>query len=137
MKAIIGLGNMLKSDDNIANLVLDRLNQKNKVLIKAGTNPENFISKIKDAEKVVFIDAVDFGGKVGEVRLFDLNEIQNTLTTTHNIPISMIQKFFPEKRIKIIGIQPKKIEHGTELSDEIKKRFKEIVSETQRIIDSL
>ena len=139
MKAIVSLGNMLKSDDNIANLVLEKIKAKNTAFFKGGMNPENLIPKIRKVKptKIIFMDALDFNGKIGEVRLFDLSEIQNTLTTTHNIPINMIQKFFPKTSVKVIGIQPKKLEHGTELSNEIKKRFEEIVSETEKIIDSL
>jgi len=127
MKVVMSIGNPIKSDDNIGNIVLDRLDVKNINKIKAGVTPENFVSKLKDYDEIVILDALDFGGKIGEVRVFNPNEIKDVLLSTHSIPIGLLKKFLPNSKIKIIGIQPKNIEFGEELSEELESKIKEIV----------
>ena len=79
VKLIISLGNPIKSDDNIGNLVVDKLKQQKEIqnnkdqdieFIKAEISPENFFYQIAELkpEIIYIIDAVDFGGSVGEVK---------------------------------------------------------------------
>ncbi len=89
--------------------------------------PENFIKELKDFDEIIIIDALEFGGEVGEVRTFELNEIKDSITSTHNIPISLLKNFLPDSKIKIIGIQPKNIEFGEKLSEELESKIEEIV----------
>jgi len=137
MKVVISLGNPIKSDDNIANIIIDKINLKDVFKIKGGVNPENFIEKIKNYKKIIFLDALEFGGNVGEVRVFDLNDIKNVINSTHNISINLIKKLIPESEIKIIGIQHKKIEFGTELSKELKDKLEDITKAVEKLIKFL
>lgn len=127
MKAVMSIGNPIKSDDNIGNIILDRLDIKNIIKIKAGIRPENFIKELKDCDEIIILDALEFGGDVGEVRIFELNEIKDALTSTHNIPITLLKRFLPDSKIKITGIQPKNIGFGEELSEELENKIGEIV----------
>lgn len=134
--AIISLGNVLKCDDNVANLVLDELKAENALLIKGGTNPENFIGPLEKFKPdiIFFIDATDFNGKAGDVKVFQINDILNLNISTHNLPVSLIKGFFPKTRIKIIGIQPKKIDYGNKISKGLEERFEEIVEAVKKIV---
>jgi len=127
MKAVMSIGNPIKSDDNIGNIVLDKLDIKDIIKIKAGINPENFIKELKDFEEIIIIDALDFGGKSGEVRVFNPDEIKDVLLSTHSITLNLLKKFLPDSKIKIIGIQPKNIGFGEELSKELENKIDEIV----------
>jgi hydrogenase 3 maturation protease len=127
MKAVMSIGNPIKSDDNIGNVILEKLDIKNIEKIKAGTTPENFIVKLKNFDEIIILDALEFGGKVGEVKVFELNDIKDDLATTHNIPMNLLKKFLPNSKIKIIGIQTKNIEFGEELSRELESKIEEIV----------
>ncbi len=144
-KLIISLGNPIKSDDNIGNLVLDKLKQQtekqnkdnNTVFIRAETTPENFFYKAAQLQPniIYIIDAVDFSGSFGEVKLFDFKDITTLpITTTHNTPITMLSGFVNKSIIKLIAIQPKSLDVGEELSEELKEKFENIYEKIKQII---
>ncbi|MFQ6020398.1 MAG: hydrogenase maturation protease [Candidatus Aenigmatarchaeota archaeon] len=134
MKAVMSIGNPLKGDDNIGNLIIDKLILKDMIKIKARNTPENFIEKLKGCDEIIILDALEFGGKVGEVNIFKLNEIKDIFSTTHNIPINILQKFLPNSEIKIIGIQPKNINFREGLSKELKEEFENIVKKVSKLL---
>lgn len=140
MRAVIGIGNPLKKDDNIGNLTVEKLSKeiKNKdfIFIKAYLTPENYLMPLKKSKlkAIYFIDAVDFQGLIGEVKLFDLNEIQNLSTSTHNIPITIYKKYFPNTEIKLLGIKVKDTGFGEGLSKEIKDELDNILEKVKKII---
>jgi len=137
MKAVMSIGNPLKSDDNIGNIILEKLDIKNIIKLRGGITPENFIDKLKDCNEIIILDALEFEGEIGEVRFFELNDIKSDLASTHNIPINLFQKFLPNSKIRIIGIKPKKIDIGTELSKELQEKIGEISEKVKEIINSL
>jgi len=134
MKVVMSIGNPIKSDDNIGNIILDRLDIKDIIKIKAGITPENFINQLKNFDEVIIIDALEFEGETGEVKIFKLDEIKDSLVSTHNIPISLLKKFLPNSKIKIIGIKPKNIEFGKELSEELKNKIEEIIEKVSSFL---
>jgi hydrogenase maturation protease HycI len=140
-KAIISLGNPLKSDDNVGNLVLDELKKimkkNNTHFIKGSTNPENFIQPLRKINPgiIFFIDVALFEGKVGDVKLFQLKEILNVSVSTHNFPITVFKNFFPNSKIFLIGIKPKDLGVSEELSPELKSKLNDIVEKVKTIIE--
>jgi len=134
MKAVMSIGNPLKSDDNIGNVILERIDIKNIIKIRSEVTPENFIDKLKDYDEIVILDALQFGGEIGEVRIFELNEIKNSVISTHNIPINLLKRFLPNSKIKIIGIQPKNIEFGDKLSQELETKLEDIIKKIKLLL---
>lgn len=138
--AIIGIGNPLKKDDNIGNLIVAKLSEevedKNFVFIKAYLTPENYLLQFKKLKPktIFFVDAVEFKGRVGEVKIFNLNEIVLNEVTTHNIPISVYKNCFPGTEIKLIGIKVKETDFGEELSKEVKDKVSSILERVKKII---
>tara|TARA_Y100000034_G_scaffold26979_4_gene32130 strand:+ start:1164 stop:1622 length:459 start_codon:yes stop_codon:yes gene_type:complete len=152
MKLIISLGNPIKSDDNIGNLVLDKLqdvlkknieNRKghdnNIVFIRAEISPENFFYQIAELKPdiIYIIDAVDFSGSVGEVKLFEYENILTLpVTTTHTIPITMLSKFVSFSKIKLIAVQPKEIGVGETLSEELQNKFDVVCGKVKTFVNN-
>ena len=74
--AIIGIGNPLRRDDAIGIILLEKLVEKkddlpdNIELIDGGTGGMNLLHILSCFDKVLIVDAVDFKGSVGEVKLF-------------------------------------------------------------------
>ena len=130
MRAIIGIGNPLRKDDNIGNIVSERVGG-----MVGYQNPENLIGKLDNPKTIVFIDAVEFEGRVGEVRLFDMDEIADEMATTHNVPAGIFQKFFPKAKLKVIGIKVEDRSHGDGLSGGLD--IERIVTSAQGLLDSL
>lgn len=138
MKVLVSIGNPLKGDDNIANIVLDLMfNCDDAKKIKAEVSPENYIEQMKKCEKIIFLDALEFKGKTGEVRLFSPKNLEDVKISTHSIPISLVNEFIPNAKIFVIGIQPKKIEPKTELSREMQQKLPRIISQVQGIVQRL
>jgi hydrogenase 3 maturation protease len=122
---ILGIGNTLRGDDGIGSLLAARLKGRVPYTVyDAGMSPENYLGKIvKEAPgNIVIIDAVDFGGRPGEVRLFEGGEIEaSNLFSTHNVSISLAINYLKnnlEADIIILLIQPKTISFVDKLSRE-------------------
>lgn len=68
---ILGIGNLLKSDDGFGTILAGRLEGKVKAeVFAAGVIPENYLEKIVKIgpQTILIIDAADFGGGGGEGR---------------------------------------------------------------------
>ena len=139
-KLIIGIGNELKSDDNVGNIILEKLREDikkdNFYFIKGSTNPENFIEHIKsiNPDLIFFIDVALFQGNIGDVKKFTLDEIRHMSISTHNFPIAILQKFLPNSKIFLIGIKPKSLDFGQDLTEELKNKFNSITKKVKKII---
>ena len=136
MKAVISIGNPIKSDDNIGNIILEKIGV-DAMKFRAETSPENFLEKMKGCDKIIILDALEFGGAVGEVKVFDLDSVNDRLMSTHSIPIALFKRFLPDSKIIVVGIQPKNVEFGEELSEELKESIDKISENVEKIIRTL
>ena len=136
MKVVVSIGNPIKSDDNIGNVILDRISVNAKKL-KAETTPENFIDKMKGYDEIIIVDALEFEGEAGQVKKFNLNEVDDRILSTHSIPIEMFKKFLPNSKIIIIGIKPSNMDFGEELSNELKEKLDNISKRVEDMINAL
>jgi len=125
---ILGIGSTLRSDDGVGSLLASRIKDKVPFIVyDAGSSPENYLGKIiKDnPQTVVLIDAVDFGGKPGEFRVVEPDDIQTVnFFSTHNASISLAINYLKshlQADIIVLIIQPKSIAFGDNLSPEITK----------------
>jgi len=132
---ILGIGNTLRSDDGVGSILANRIKDKVPYLVyDTGPTPENYLGKvIKDKpDNIVIIDAVDFGGKPGEFRIVEGEDIKTVnLFSTHNASISLTINYLQSNLkvdIIILIIQPKNINFGDNLSPEI--------TETIRILEN-
>jgi hydrogenase maturation protease len=140
---IIGIGNPLRQDDGIGILLLEKLNERKKdfskkiEFIDAGTGGMNLLHYFSYFDVVFLLDAVNFKGKVGEVKFFELNNILENKTflslSTHEtdfIKIIQLSKNLNElpKNFYIIGVQPKDTTYGNKISNEILKKIDDIIN---------
>jgi len=125
---IVGIGSPLRSDDQAGLILCDILNQNGVNCIKCEYGFENCVDIVieKSPEKLVIIDTAIFsGGNPGNV-IF-LNSIEafdsTCLLTTHNIPIGFLLNTIKElssiREVYIIGIYPRNLEIGLEVSREV------------------
>ncbi len=136
MIVVVGVGNSLRKDDGIGLRIVEGLKKEIKnpeiQFFLGETVPENLIKKINDLkpEKVFLIDAVDFSGKPGNVMSI---ENQKGSGFTHKLSYNLFSKLL-NCEFKIIGIQPKDIDYGEELSDEIEKKISQIKMNVTKFI---
>ena len=129
---LLGVGNRLRGDDAVGSLLVERLQGKVSIsLIDAGDVPENYLGPIEEAgaDVVLIVDATDMGANVGDVAIFDIEQVQGMSVSTHTANLGlMFQVIPPEKRPQVIllGIQPGNMELGHGLSEPVLKTLESI-----------
>jgi hydrogenase maturation protease len=131
---IIGIGNLLRKDDGVGIVLLERLQKQKKELpkniefIDGGTGGMNLLHLLAQFDIVLLIDAVDFKARPGQARVFSLKDIQSqkkpVMMSTHDphflnlLRLSQELKELPETLV-IFGVQPRDVSYGMGLSKEI------------------
>jgi hydrogenase 3 maturation protease len=130
---IIAVGNCFRADDGVGPYIASGLKQTTKLsVIDAGYTPENIIDEVVklSAQRIIFIDAADFGGSPGELCLIDSGHIPESSLSTHSMPLSVISRILYEDtkaKIYFIGIQPESVEHREGLSCQVKSAADELI----------
>ncbi|MFC1560124.1 hydrogenase maturation peptidase HycI [Candidatus Margulisiibacteriota bacterium] len=123
--AVLGIGNTLKNDDGIGALIARSLNGRvNAKVIDCGETPENYTGVIRKEgpDTVLLIDAVDFKGEAGDIRLIENSKINNLGLTTHNMPLTLFIGLIENEikaKVVILGVQPKSTAFGENISSEL------------------
>jgi len=140
---ILGIGNTLKSDDGIGIYIAESINKYLKefqerskqskftsarrevIAINCGTTPESYTSIIRkhNPDRLILVDAADMGLSPGSCRIIPPERIQVMHTSTHNMPLSFLISYVSEfcRDIILIGVQPEKMDLGTELSTAVQR----------------
>ena len=146
---VCGLGNDMMMDDvagllatNLLINMMDKMDRpKNLKVILCGRSPENFIYLIikEKPTHVLFVDAVDFHAKPGEVAVFSSEDVVDFFPSTHALSIKFIgDLLFKEipslKKVIVLGIQPKKVDFGEGISLEVKEGSMEVSKLLYRVL---
>jgi hydrogenase 3 maturation protease len=125
---ILGIGDTLRSDDGVGSLLARRLEGRTPYIVyDSNLSPENYLGKIvKDKPQIVLlVDAVDFGGRPGEFRVFESGDIVSPqFFSTHNASLSLVIDYLKANlvaRIILLAVQPKVLDFGESLSTEVNK----------------
>jgi hydrogenase 3 maturation protease len=138
MKAVLSMGNPLKGDDDIGNIIVSQLEKMEGFsYFITETLPSNFISPLEkiNPSSIYFVDAVEFDGSPGDVKLFGSSEIETLNSSTHSLPVSLFSKFFPKAELFVIGIKPKEVDFG-QMSDELRGMVPEIKKRVESVLFS-
>lgn len=141
--SIFCVGNDLRGDDGLGPMIYHKLRSifRNEFLLyNVGGSLENFLSVLsrENVSHCLIIDAVKFGnnevpaGTIGFFKPSDLGNKQVTLST-HLIPMKVFVDYMKNRSgvlIRILGIKPKNLEFGSEIS-------LEVLSAIDKIIDFL
>ncbi len=132
---ILGVGNILRSDDGVGSVLAARIKGKVPwIVYDAAESPENYLGKIiKDKpDNIIIMDAVDFGGRPGEFRVLETQDIKTAnLFSTHNASLSLTINYLQNNLnvdIIILIIQPKGICFGDKLSSEVEETLSALES---------
>jgi hydrogenase maturation protease len=136
---ILGIGNILLKDEGVGVHVVRKLKEmslpENVEVLDGGTAGLDLADFIAGRKKLIVIDAVNAGEKPGTIyRLTEenLNIKFKAIMSFHEIDfldalyMSIVMDEKPEE-IVVIGIEPKDMSDGTELSPEIEERIPDII----------
>lgn len=135
---VIGVGNLLLKDEGIGIHTVKALQEINLPqdvkIIDGGTAPD-LIAYTEAGDKLIIIDAAKAGGEPGTIYRFqprDLSEEGGEVISVHELGVAQNLRLMslmgnePDE-IVIIGVEPKEIDWGTELSPELQPKVPEIV----------
>lgn len=136
---LLGVGNLLLSDEgvgvHVANELMKMELPPEVSVVEGGTDGFGLLNIIAEADRLIVIDAVKGGAAPGSIYRFDIKDAQNYpsayKTSVHQIGIldvidlsGLIGK---KPHTTIIGIEPKSLEMGMELSPEVKAKIPRII----------
>jgi hydrogenase 3 maturation protease len=126
------VGNDLRADDGVGPLVAGLIQETpHLMVVNCGETPENYLGLIvkEKPDKVVVIDAVFHGGKVGDVKAIRKEDLKEGGLSTHAPTLSLFTDFVEsqiETRTYFIGIQPGNVAFGEKMSSEVEKAGREL-----------
>ena len=131
---VITVGNPFRGDDGVGPFIGGRLmgRELGFRVLNAFDRPESVVDKAAELKpaKVIFIDAADFGGRPGEVRVIAAEHIGQGSLSTHSIPLSVVAGIIGEDTSAstvFLGIQPKNTAYGSGLSQEVESSARMIL----------
>lgn len=122
---LLGVGNPLRGDDGAGpKLVRELKNKIDAILLDCEEVPENFLGEIVKAQPdtVIIIDAVDLEKSPGSIAVLEEASLVSTGWSTHRVslrPFIRYVKTNTEADVFVLGIQPKAMELGGKISDEV------------------
>lgn len=135
-KFVLGIGNALLRDEGIGCHVTNALAEiplPDVKIIDGGTCPDVW-QFIGNTEKLVIVDAVSGGGMPGQIYRFHPDDItleQKPLLSVHDMSfvdnLRLMQLWHNISETVIIGIEPKEINWGLELSQELQCKMPQII----------
>jgi len=146
---VIGLGNVLRSDDGVGVHLVRALARQawpaSVRVLDAGTPGLALLDLIEGADRVVILDACQLDAPAGTIRIFTPEEVRSR---SEGAPLSVHQ---PDVlgalrlgeavglsvSVTLVGIQPASLEPGTELSPALTQAFPELVARVRDLVTSL
>lgn len=138
--AIVAMGNSYRQDDSIGIKVATLckgLQSEKLIVLNEGNNGISLLDFVQEINNVIVIDAVDYGAGPGDIRVFDYNELMEgsfNLVSSHTYDIFNFIKIF-NPSIKIIGIQPKITDWGTDMSQEVEHSIPKAVDIVKKLVN--
>jgi hydrogenase maturation protease len=138
--AIVGVGNMLLSDEGVGIHVVRALKEislpSHVKIFEFGTRGLEILEAVEGFRKMVVVDAVRSGAPPGSIKRWRLGELIDAsaprMTSLHEMDLLTILKIgratarLPNE-VVIVGIEPKVLSAGLELSPELKAKFRELL----------
>jgi len=136
----VGIGNPLRGDDAAGPELIKELRNSLRclLLLDVGEVPENYLEKIvkEKPNTIVLVDAVDLGAPPGTIRIIEEGDIRDESLSTHNVSLRLVAKYLQRETsadVFLLGIQPKTIQFGKEISEPVRGGLEKIIRILERI----
>jgi hydrogenase maturation protease len=139
---VLGLGNLIRSDDGIGVYALTQLEQDTRLpvdvnLVEGGTKGLELVPYICDASRLLVLDAVDVGATPGTVSRIVGKELRSlpASASVHELALADLLNALrimgqePEE-VVLLGVQPQNTELGTVLSTPAQQALPTLVEAT-------
>ncbi len=137
---VLGVGNLLLGDEGVGVHLIQRLREmeigEGVELIDGGTSLLDFLTRMEDISKLIIVDAIKLGGKPGRTYKISVDDTLfkggKDITSLHQLAVvetlALTKKMGKLPPTVIIGIEPKEIAYGLELSPEIERELEKMVN---------
>ena len=138
---VLGIGNRDLGDDAVGSLLAEGLFARTRAtVIDAESVPENHLEETVRSRPdfVLLVDAVDFGGRVGEVTLLKPESIAPAGLSTHALTLQMIADYLRARtraHLLVLGIQPSRVTPWSTLSDEVSQSMRRLLRSLPSVLD--
>jgi len=130
-KLLMGVGNDIRGDDAVGELVVRGFDADDWETIDCGSVPENQIVMVEDGkyDLVVIVDAADMELEPGEIRKVPREYLGVFTMSTHAMPLSTVMDFLDQKveEVILIGIQPKDMRLKEGMTPELEDAKEEMI----------
>ena len=137
---VLGIGNLIMTDDGVGVQVVHRLQERYTFpptvrLLDGGTLGLDLLPYLEGVRRLLVVDAVETGGPPGTlIRLTgdEINIAFRTKLSPHQMGlqdlllVAELQGFAPEELL-LLGVQPEEIGMGTELTPTVAERVEPLV----------
>jgi len=135
---IVGIGNLLCRDEGIGVHVVQEMEDMELAahieLLDIGTSTPDLLSHLEDVRRLIIVDALKAGGSPGTIyrcKPEDLLANEEGPILLHEVglveTLDMAKKMGREIDTVIIGVEPKVLDWGVQLSEEVKKEIPAII----------
>jgi hydrogenase 3 maturation protease len=95
-------------------------------VIDSGVAPELDTWHLRElgSDNILFVDAVDFGGKPGEVTLLASADLRKVGFDTHRAPLKLTMEYLERDlgcKCYVLAIQPRDVRQGAPMCSEVKR----------------
>lgn len=136
---VLGVGNILLKDEGVGVRVVEALRSRDLPpgveLMDGGTLGLDLMSPISRADHLIVVDAVRAGDEPGVVYRFRADEVdvkRMPITSLHQVSLFEVLSLCKQigeapREVVVIGVEPKEIDWGLELTPEIQQRVEQVV----------
>ena len=144
---VLGLGNLLVSDEGFGVQAVRRLEERYEFsedveLVDGGTQGLKLLPILEDADRIVILDAVDVSKPPGSLVRIGWSDVHRALpvkisphqeTVTEVLALLELRRGEPSG-FQIVGVQPRSLEMGLDLSPEVEQGLEAALAEVLEIL---
>ena len=135
---ILGIGNLILRDEGVGVHAVRELEKRDLPahveVIDGGTYLMDLLQVIQEAERIIVIDALKGGGEPGTIYRVspdDLMAERERALSLHQVGLlevlGMVKQLGGDPKVTIIGVEPKEISWGMELTPEVETKLPKVI----------
>lgn len=138
---VMGLGNLLMSDDGLGSRVISELEKRflpspQVCLLDGGTLGLDLLPRLEDVDKLLIVDALQMGAEAGTFFRLEGEDVPRAFANKLSVhqmglqdllAVAELQGHLPQELV-VIGVQSETIEMGLELTASVAASFDQVVA---------